>query len=415
MAGVFACPECGQELMVAGVSPGREVQCEACSTWVEVPFLPRNLAPRRTRRAGRSPWASTALRAAVAFVVVALLGLVASRVIGGRVRSDRERVLAELVASAERAESSSRYDVALREVEAALAHARTFEREGSGRLGELAERRDRASLLEAKARLAAVDTLDPDRAVGESLTLAKRAGRDPALAALAGEVGAKLAESRSRRAGADLALAKGAFVAGRDAEAVAFAERLHDRAGELPDVESKRFRAEAESLIGLVVGRSGVALPPVAGKFAAGSAEGYAARLDKVRVDTLKAHGYLPQPRGSAWAGLWDEKAPFAQTVEVVETQDELYLQSKNRSTLIDGTFELTRGGRVLWKGRAVGRTRAPLPDLSAYLAGHLATADRRDPDAERRLHADALAQFVDQASRSLRGVPTIEAAARMP
>ena len=178
MAGVFACPECGQELGVEGVSPGREVQCEACSTWVEVPFLPRNLAMRRTRRPGRSPWASTGLRAAVGFVVVALLGLVASRVIGGRVRSDRERVLAELVASAERAESSSQYDVALREVEAALAHARTFEREGSGRLGELAGRRDRTSLLEAKARLAAVDALDPDHAVGESLTLAKRAGCD---------------------------------------------------------------------------------------------------------------------------------------------------------------------------------------------------------------------------------------------
>ena len=416
MTGVFACPECGLELWVEGTSPGREVQCEGCSTWVEVPFLPRAGAAKFTRRgARRSPWASRTLRGAVAFAALVLIALTATRMIGGRVRTDRERVLAELVASADRAEASRRYDVALREAEAALAHARSFEREGSSRLAELADRRDRASLREATARLAAVEALHPDAAVGESLTLAARARHDPALAPLAGAIDDRLAASRRRQAEADLALARLAFDEGRDADAFAIADRLHARARDLPEADSLRYRDQAEALLVAAVGRSGVTLPPAYGRFVAGSVEGYAAVLDRLRADSVKARGYLPQPGRSPWSGLWDEKAPFVQAVEIAESQDEFYLQSKNRTTFIDGTFELFHEGRSAWKIRVVGRTRAPLPNLPAYLAGHLATADRRDPDAEKRLHADALAQFAEQAARNLRALPGREAAARAP
>ena len=416
MTGVFACPECGSKLAVEATSAGREIQCEECLTWVEVPFLPRTISPRRgSRSAGRSPWDSNALRAAIVFASVVLLALLATRMIGGRVRSDRERVLAELVTSAEQAESSKRYDVALREIEGALAHARTFEREGSAKLRELAGRRDRISLLEARVRLARVDDLDLDSAVGEALTLAERARHDPALAPLAGAIDDRLASSRTRQAETDLALARQALESGRDDRAFAFAERLHGRAKSLPEPESRRLRDEAEAVLTAAVGRSGVALPPVDGRFVAGSAEGYAALLDRLRADLLTARGFLPQPRRSAWTGLWDEKAPFVQPIHVAESQDELYLQSKNRTTLIDGTLELLHEGQVAWKARVTGRTRSPLPNLSAYLSGHLATAARRDPDVERRLHADALGQFADQAGRVLRGLPTRDAAARMP
>ena len=417
MAGVFACPECGRELEVDDLSVGLEVQCEGCSTWVEVPFLPRASGWKRARRptGRRSPWASKALRGAIVFAVVALSGLLATRVIGGRVRSDRERVLAELVASADEAESSRRYDDALREIAGAVAHARTFASEGSGRLAELEGRRGRVSLLDAKQRLAAVDSLKPDQAVGESLTLADRARRDRALAPLADAVAAKLAESRLRQAEADRELARGSHDSGRDAEAIAAAERLYDRAGQLADPDARRFRDDAQGVLEAAVARSGVALPPVVGRFVAGSAESYSAALERHRAESLRARGYVPQPRRSPWAKLWDEKAPFRETVQVVEGQDELYLQSKNRTTQVDGTFELLHGDRVVWKNRVFARTREPLPDLSAYLAGHLATAGRRDPDAERRLHDDALAQFVEQAARNLRGLPGREAAARLP
>jgi hypothetical protein len=416
MAGVFACPECGKKLAVEGLSPGREVQCEECLTWVEVPFLPRATAPKRGRRTSlRSPWASRTLQGAIVFAVVVLLGLMATRMIGGRVRSDKERVLAELVASADQAESSHRYDVALREIESALAHARSFERESSGRLLELKSRRDRVSLCEAKARLAGVEALDPEAAVGEALTLVAKAKEDHALAPLAGMIEDCLAESRMRRVESDLGLARRAFEAGRDAEAFTLADRLYSRAKDLPDADARRYGDEAEALLGAVVGRSGVMLPLIAGRFVAGSAEGYASSLDRFRAEALKARGFLPQPRRSPWASLWDEKAPFVQTVEIAESQDGLYLQSKNRTTLIDGTFELLHKDQVVWKDRVVARTRSPLPDLPAYLAGHLATASKRNPEVEQRLHADALTQFAEQAVRKLRGLPTREAATRVP
>jgi len=416
MAGVFACPECGQELGVEGFSPGREVQCEGCSTWVEVPFLPRAATLSRGRRFARpSPWASKSLRGAIVFAVVVLLGLAATRMIGGRVRSDRERVLNELLVSADRAESARRYDVALREIEGALAHARSFERAGSRPLAELTDRRDRISLLEARGRLSAIDALDPDSAVGESLILADRAKHDRALATLAGPIENGLLESRLRQAEVDLGQAQQALKAGEDARAFTLAERLHLRAKRLPVADSRRYRDEAESMMTSAVSRSGVAIPNVFGRFVVGSIDAYAARLDGLRFEALKTKGFLPQPPRSAWSSLWENSAAFILAVEVAESQDGLYLQSKNRATLIDGSFELQRKDQLLWKARVTCRTRSPLPDLPAYLAGHLATADRRDPDAEKKLHADALVQFIEQAARNLRGIPTFEAATRSP
>ena len=57
-----------------------------------------------------------------------------------------------------------------------------------------------------------------------------------------------------------------------------------------------------------------------------------------------------------------------------------------------------------------VTQTRSPLPDVPAYLA----TAGKRDPDAERRLPADALAQFVERSAKNLRGLPTRDATSRV-
>ncbi len=416
MSGVFACPECGRELELEGLSPGRQVQCESCSTWVEVPFLPRAAGWKRGRFPRERPaWQSRLLRGALVFAGVVLIALTAGRMIGGRVRSGKERVLAELVASADEAFASGRYDVALREIEGAVAQARTIEREGSERLAGLLRRRDEASVREAEARLAAVGSLDPDRAVGESLTLKARAARDPALAPLADAIAAGLDESRLRQARADLDLARKELGAGRDDRAFAAAERLHARAEKLPDPDDRTFRDAARSVLEAAVGRSGVALPPVVGKFAAGSAGSYTAALEKPRAESLRRRGYLPQPRDSDWAALWVEKAPYRQTIEVAESYERPYLQSNNRTTLIDAGFELSHGGRSIWRARAFARTRVPLPDLPAYVSGHIGTAGRRDPDAERRLQKDALGQFIEQAGRSFRGLPARPAPGQGP
>jgi hypothetical protein len=407
MVGSFACPECGLELKLEGLSPGRQIQCEECLTWVEVPFLPRASGWRRGRRPRRrSAWESNVLRAAVVFAVVALLGLAGARMIGGRVRSGHELVLAELVASADTAEACGRYDVAFREIAGAVVLARKVDPRGSERLDELIRRRDRVSVHEARARLAAVDALDPDRAVRESLELVDRARIDRALAPMADAIGVKLSESRRRQADADLATARRAFEHGRSSEAFDAADRLHTRSNRLPEPEARRFRDEALALLEALVARDGVVIAPVVGRFVAGSPDAYSTMMDRLWSEALRLRGYLPRPRESPWRSLWDEKALARATTHLVETQEELYLQSKNRTTQVDGTFELTLPGRSPWSNRVVVRTRVPLPNLPAYLAGHLATAGRRNPEAERRLHDDAQDLFVELSARALRGIP---------
>ncbi len=408
MAGVFACPECGQELAVEGVSPGREVLCDACSTWVEVPYLPRLGDSRLSRRVPRrSPWDSPLLKGAIAFAVVALLALAASRLIDGQVRSSQKRVLDVLLTSVDQAEADRRYDVALREIESALAQARSMGREGVDRLDQLTQRRDRIVVREVEFRLDQIDGLDPDQAIGEALTLAKKADENPtALESLAGTIETKLAGLRLRRVEADRTAARQAFEAERDVEAFAAAERMHDHAAELTRPDASTLQAEARSILQATVARNGVALPPVVGRFVAGSADNYTKVLDRSRSEILRIKGYLPEPRESAWSSLWSESAPFRATIEVVETQEEFYLQSRNRTTQVDGTFEFLMGDRVIWKNRALARTRVPLPDLPALLGGHVATADKRNPETERTLHADAMKQFVEQASKIFKGIP---------
>lgn len=407
MVGVFACPECGLELELEDLSPGRQVQCGGCSTWVEVPFLPRASGWKRGRHPRRRPaWESHLLRAAVIFAAVTLLALSGARMIGGRVRSGHERVLADLVASADAAEAGGRYDVAFREIAGAVVLAREADPRGSERLNELIRRRDRASVREAQARLAAIDTLDPDRAVGEALTLAARSRTDPALAPMADAIEAKLSESRRHQAEADLEAARQAFEHGKPAEAFAAADRLHGRADRLPEPEGRRFRDEALALLEAVVTRDGVVVTPVAGRFVAGSPGAYTSLMDRLWTETLRLHGYLPQPRESPWRSLWDEKARARASTQLVETPAEFYLQSRNRTTQIDGTFELTRPGRPPWSNRVIGRTRVPLPNQPAFLAGHLGTESRRSPEAERKLLEDARIMFADLTARALRGIP---------
>jgi hypothetical protein len=414
MAGVFACPECGQELEIEGLSPGREILCDACSTWVEVPYLPRAGALGSKRRATPpSPWNSILLKGAIGFAVVVIFGLLATRMIAGRVRSDQEKVLAELVNAADQAEADHRFDVALREIEAAMAQARSMKLDGSARLDDLKERRDRIAVREVEVRLDRIDELSPDQAVGEALTLAEKA-KDPAIESLVGPIEAKLAAVRLKRAEVDLATARKAFEDNRDADAFAVAERLYDRAGDLSRSDAANYQAEARAILEAAVTRKGVALPPVVGRFATGSAEAYTKLLDHSRTEILRSKGYLPEPRKSDWSTLWEQKAPFRLTVQVVEIQQDYYLSSINKTTQIDGILEFLQSERVIWKKGVVARTREPLPDLPAMLAGHLATSDKRDPETERRLHDDALKQFVEQAAKNLRGLPSREAALKI-
>src|SRR4051812_37459737 len=120
----YACPECGGEIRLKGLSPGRRVRCGWCKAEVEVPFIPRAEVIVKRRRSSRRPsWlARWPLWAKVAVTVLAVAIVVAGGIRAAR--SHRQRadsdIVVRLVASSREAESSGRLGVALAEMEAAL-------------------------------------------------------------------------------------------------------------------------------------------------------------------------------------------------------------------------------------------------------------------------------------------------------
>ena len=409
MGGSFACPECDEGIELTGLTPGREVICPSCATLVEVPYLPRVqarpkrwtlIAPERGRRGGRmSTRDRRRLRRGLALGTVVVVGLAtwwAVGSIGSRARSDRERVLNELIAASDAARAAGDPGAAFREIEAAVIQARKVDPADSTRLADLVARRDDAARAEVKARLAGLGQLDPDRAVGEAQILADRTRRDRALAELADAVAAGVEAAIVRQTDAGRAHAHAALKAGRGAEAFQAARRAHDQAARLTDpATADPIRADARALIVAAIERSGVATAAPGDTFAA-----------TAWAEALAARGYLLMPADGPWAELLPAHAGYQATCKVVETSDELYLQSQNRSTRIDGQFVLTRRGQPVWQTRVFAQTRSPIPDLPVGLASRLATAPRRDPEIERRLRDDARTAFRIQADRNFRGIP---------
>ena len=318
-------------------------------------------------------------------------------------RSDRERVLRQLIAASEAAEAAHNPGAAFREIEAAVTQARKIDPDGSTRLDALIRRRDQADRAEVEARLATLDKLAVDQRVGEALILADRSKRDPALAPLGEAIMAKVEEATARQAEADRDRARVALNEGRGVEAFRLAARSHDRAGRLanrPDAD--RLQGEAKALIVAAVERSGV-LMPVGAEPKSGTIDAF---ILPIWAEALANRGYLPPPKGTPWGEVWTSHAPYSASSKLDESTEGLYLQSKNRMTRIDGQFALTLRGQTHWQTRIFAQTRAPLPDLPAYVSGRLATADHRDADTERRLRDDARAAFRIQADRNFRGIP---------
>lgn len=406
MVAAFACPECGAELELTGLTPGREVQCAFCETWVEVPYLPRAASLRRKRFGPQGFWDNTLFVAGAAGLGILILSLLTWLLIRTKARADHEREVGTLLESAESAANSGRFDVALFETEAALARMRSFEEKPTERIREVERRRNDISKREVQSRLQTLRDLPPASAVGACLTLQERSRIDPALKELSHAIHEALEASRLRLALDELVRGRGLLKASKPAEAFEVGDSVAKLVELLPRGERAAIRERSEALLRDVVAAFGVVPFALQGQYTLGSMERYQAALLAMSVEALKRKGYFPPPPKTTRRDLWDAVAPFQMRLIVRESQTGFYLQSHDRVSLIELQASLVRSGRDLWVSLIVGRTRVPLPNLPAYLASRLAVSDRRDPEVERRLYDDALDQIRDQFGPKLRGLP---------
>lgn len=413
MDGTFACPECGCEIRLKGLSPGREVRCGWCQAWVVVPFLPRADQIKRMRghRArGRRRRLPVWVWAAAGVLSVAIAVAAASRVVRSRWRSADAEAIARLVETSRQAEAAGRLDEALAAMEGALTLARRVE-PASAAHDDFRRQRERLARREAEARLSALDSggtpAEPGRAVGHALILLARARKDPALTGLEDRIEGTLERLRLRWAEADATAARTAEEDGQLVRSLEFCQRLARTADDLSPEPRKRWRGEAEATARRLISRYGAVVDPVRGQFSLGSPLSHAALLNPLLADRLRGAGYLPRPPQPTWDEFWTALAPYRVGVEIVERQDDTYLQSPNRLSQIEATLSLSRLGHRLWRDTARGRTQVPLPGLPAYQASRLAVGAHRSPDFERLLYNDARGILYDRLVPLLRNLPS--------
>lgn len=409
MDGSFACPECGSELVLKGLSPGRQVRCGWCETWVEVPYLPRAGPRSRRSRTSARRWVPLAW-AGLGVLFVLVLGLGTIRVIRHRGSERTERALAELSDSAKSYESAGRLDQAREEIEKAVELTATLGPAHAERLEALRRQRDKLSKRAAEARLAATATASHSQAIAECLALRAQAREDAALADLEDAIGVQLEKSRRAAAESDATAADAANLAGRTNEAIDLSTRVVQTVDELQDkAVRRRLQSGAEALVKAIVAKQGVVLEPVRGQFTLGSPRSYNETLHPILDGVLRQRGYLMRRPASPWNRLWDEHAPYHVAVEVAERHEGNYHQSQNRLSVIEARLSMSEKGSPIWRaGPLIGRSPLSLPKLPAFYESRVSVGDHRSEDFERLLYDKARELLIEKFPSLLRNLPSL-------
>jgi hypothetical protein len=419
MGGSFACPECGNPVALSGPTPGRQVCCDWCRTWVEVPFLPRLAGRWRGESARNRGWRKRFAWAWGGLAVLALLltAAGAGRMLQSRSRQVHTEALCRLSDDAQLDEREGRLGGALATVEAALIEAARIEPGQSARLDELRGWRDRLARREMESRLAELPRLDPQEAIGLCLTLQARINGNPSLAGFEESVVGQLERARMRSVEADLSSARQALEAGDATRVLELCERLVETANTLPTETRRRARCDADRMVAEVVSRRGLILAEIDGEFTLGSRSAYVPVLQPMLADALRLHGYVPRPNSSYWASLWDRLAPYHLGVAILETQPGPYLQTSNRTSFLEVKMSLEHRGKKLpvWGGPVTASTRLQIPNLSAYQASRIAVGVQRDPAFERLFYDDAWSVLIDRLAQRLRSLPDIRGPLAIP
>jgi hypothetical protein len=399
MDGSFACPECGFDVEIRGLAPGRQVRCGFCHRLLEVPFLPRaSGAPWKRRRFARPKWVAWAW-VGLGLLLVIVLGAGTLRFLRRQYNSIQDRSISRLLESSRSHEAGGRLGEALVDLDAALDLAAKAGPAWSTRLEpqrnlrpDLA-RRDVQSILAALCR----QQTSPFR-LGDWLNLIARAERDPDLATLRPTIDERFQASLGAQIKRENALARQLFSAGN----VKSAMDACDRAGKLLAQISKpaqlEFRQESQSVVAELIKAAGITVVVPQGRFVYGS-NSYVAEMLPVLDQALEVRGYLPRRESSSWRDQWLH-APYQIRLDVQEIQEGNYLSSQNRLTLIHAELTLTSGDRRIWFSTPRARSAVPLPDLPAYLASRLAVSPDRSDEFERLLYKSARDQ-IDQKFRA--------------
>jgi hypothetical protein len=273
-----------------------------------------------------------------------------------RMRAERLAVFERQAEVAARDEASGQFETALASLDRALETAESVPRLAPGRLASLREDRERlAGRIERERHEGLI------RTAGEALEA----------------VDALLATTPVDAAQA-LALATSAFSSAR----------------EVADPRAEALQRQAREAVASLVRERGVVFVPVSGSFlldAEVAPAEYSRRLRPILTRVLALRGYLPEPKDSPLADLWASEAPYRLAISAAESFSLNYLQSSNRTSRSEVSLALERDGRTLWTSRVVAKTRVPSPAFSAFEAGYMGTARKREEKIERKLYVDTL------------------------
>jgi hypothetical protein len=406
MDGSFACPECGTDVEVHGLAPGRQVRCDFCHRLLEVPYLPRAADPSWKRRRFRRPkwvrWALAALGIAAVLIVVA----VAVRFLKKHHDSAQKRSIDRLLETSRQHEDSGDLNQALIDLDAALDLARNSGWAGPGQLVDHQKRRRALAQRDVEATLDQLAGHERSTfPLGDWLNLITRLPRDADLESFIAPVNKQFQAALKRQVDSQLSTANQSLVAGQAVESFRRCERIAGLIKHLAPEGEAAARSATEKLVTQLVAKYGLTIQPPQGKFVFGTQSSYVSELMPFLVDALEAKGYLADRATSLWHDLWTH-ALYHVRLDVTERLEGSYMSSQNRLTSIEARLSLTSRGEVLWQMSPKAHSSVPLPKLSTYVSSRLAASQARSDEIEKLLYANARGQIQEQFRRNLANMP---------
>jgi hypothetical protein len=406
MDGSFACPECGSDVQVRGLAPGRQVRCQFCHRLLEVPFLPRAAgASWKRRRYARPKWVAWAW-VGLGVLLVVILGAGAMQFLRRQYDTIQDRSINRLLESSRGLESEGHLDEALVDLDAALKLALKAGPVWMKRLEQEQARRHDLARRDAQGTLSGLsrNQSTPFR-LGDWLNLIARAKRDPDLreldsniedrfqASLTAQITRELAQARQQRASGSLVVSMNAC------------DRAGALLGHLSQNPQPPFRQEIEALICDLLKSAGITVVVSKGRFVYGS-DSYVSEMLPILDQALEARGYLPRRESSPWRDLWRHSL-YQMQLAVQEIQEGRYPSSENRLTLILAEVTLYSGDKQIWQNIARARSTVPLPTSTAGSARQIAVSPDRSDEFEHLLYKNARDQIVQKFRAVLADVPS--------